>query len=383
MVVRRDSGQLDVSNGFSCAPFPKDKVAALVPHLGKYVDVEYTMSGNEPYACAVDRIQRVTVIEDTAENFPIEVTIEPIKRVFLSSEPIIAKVVLHNRSKQTQPLQLTSSHALLAQDYKKVFWLEPDNHSYPEKSYKFNGFPSYGKLMPDQRLVFTIESRHMAEPGQYELSYVLVRGVGDRYCASKLAHVEVVVPPDGDRVAVLKCWLKTAALEQRIKIANELGAMGDKWAVDEFLNQLRTGMYLGNGYFYREAYVFAFRYGGTEGERFMMELIKNDKFQESAEEFIGSAAFVSRNRLHLLGELLSCQHAVEMNLQDWVEHPRICDITADLLMRQTRGEMKFPRKGREEERNQAVSHVQSALKENPQVFYPQLFKFPKSESPGQ
>ena len=293
--------------------------------------------------------------------------IEPTKKVFASSEPIVAKVVLENRSKQAQSLALSSSHAILSQDYEKVFWLEPDNHYYPTKSYRFEGEPDIGKLNPGARLVFTIESRHMAEPGKYDLSYVLCRGVRQRDCVSESVHVEVVAAPDGGRVAVLKSWLTTAALEQRIKIANELAATGDRWAVDEFLAQLKTGMYLGNGFFYRQAYEFPFRHGGEAGEKLMMDIIEHDKFQESAAEFIRDA-FISKNRLRLLSDLLSCQHAVEMNLQDWVAHPRICDITADVLMQQTHGKMQFPRKGSEAERNEAVTSVQTALKTNPQSF---------------
>jgi hypothetical protein len=306
-------------------------------------------------------------VEETAEAFPITVTIEPIKEILPSSEPIVAKVVLENRSKQVQSLAMSSSHAVLSRDYEKVCWLEPDNHYYPTKSYRFEGEPDIGKLNPGGRLVFTIESRHMAEPGKYDLSYVLCLGVKQRYCVSKTVHVEVAAAPDGDRVAVLKSWLKTAALEQRIKIANELAAIGDRWAVDEFLAQLRTGIYLSNGFFYREAYQFAFRHGGEAGERLMMDLIEHDKFQESAQDFI-RFAFISKNRLRLLTDLSSCQHAVEMNLQDWVQHPRICDITADVLMQQTRGEMQFPRNGTEAERNEAVARVQQALKANPNLF---------------
>ena len=180
-------------------------------------------------------------------------------------------------------------------------------------------------------------------------------------------HVKVTGPRDGDRVSVLKSWLKTTALEQRIKIANELAATGDRWAVDEFLKQLKTGMYLGNGFYYQEAYVFAFKYGGESGEKLMMNLIEHDKFQESADDFV-QLAYVSKNRLRLLTDLLSCQHAVEMNLQGWVDHPRICDITADVLMQRTHGKMKFPRKGSEAERDEGIARAQHALKETPQVF---------------
>lgn len=368
-VVKRADGQFDVFNGFYCASFPRQKTAAFAPYLGKFVDVEFSMTedGAGFSRWRFDQIQRVTVISETPESFPITVTIEPTKKVFTSSEPIVAKVILENRSKQIQSLALSSSHAVLSKDYEKIFWLEPDNHYYPDKSYRFEGKPDIGKLNPAARLVFTIESRHMAEPGKYDLSYALCRGVRLGDCFSESTPIEVVAPKDGERVAVLKSWLKTAALEQRIKIANELAAMGDGWAVNEFLAQLRTGMYLGNGFFYREAYVFAFRHGGEEGEKLMMELIKHDKFQESAEEFI-RFSFVSKNRLRLLTDLSSCQHAVEMNLQDWVEHPRICDITADVLMQQTRGKMQFPRKGSEAERNEAVASVQNALKTNPQIF---------------
>ena len=368
-VVKRASGQFDVSNGFYCASFPKEKTAALEPYLGKFVDVDFSMTeGGAAFGrWSFDQIQRITVIEETSETFPIAVTIEPIKQVFHSSEPIVAKVTLDNRSKQIQSLAMSSSHAVLSKDYEKVFWLEPDNHYYPTKSYRFEGEPDIGKLNPGGRLVFTIESRHMAEPGEYDLSYVLCLGVRQRYCVSESVHVEVASAPDGDRVVVLKSWLKTAALEQRIKIANELAEMGDRWAADEFLTQLKTGMYLGNGFFYREAYVFAFRHGGEAGERLMMDLIEHDKFQESAQDFI-QFAFISKNRLRLLTDLSSCQHAVEMNLQDWVEHPRICDITADVLMQQTRGKMQFPRKGSKVERNEAVARVQSALRTNPQIF---------------
>lgn len=99
----------------------------------------------------------------------------------------------------------------------------------------------------------------------------------------------------------------------------------------------------------------------------MIDIIKRDKFQESAAEFIRNA-FISKNRLRLFGDLLSCQNAVEMNLQDWVKHPRICDIAADVLMQRTRGKMKFPREGNEQERDDAVARVQSALNANPQMF---------------
>lgn len=368
-VVRRASGGFDLSNGFYCASFPKEKTASLAPYLGKFVDAAFSERprfgwGGESF----DEIQRITVIEETPEAFPIEVTIEPGKAVFASSEPIVAKVVLHNRSPQVQSFWLISSHAVLSQDYEKAFWLEPDSHYYnPEKSYRFEGKPDLSKLDPGGSMAFTIESRHMAEPGKYDLSYVLTPGVRERNCVSESVPVAVVSAADADRVAVLRSWLKTAALEQRITIANELAEKGDQWAVDEFLAQLKTGMYLGNGFFYHRAYVFPFRHGGKAGEKLMMDLIERDKFQESATEFIRDV-FVSKNRLRLLSDLLSSQHAVEMNVQDWVEHPRICDITADVLMQETGGKMQFPRKGSMAERDDAVARVRSALKADPQVF---------------
>lgn len=369
-VVKRASGSFDVSNGFWCASFPKQKTASLASCLGKFVDVTFSMVEDGigfGRGGSFDEIQRITVIGETSEAFPIAVTIKPTKKVFTSSEPIVAKVTLENRSKQIQSFWLTSSHTILSRDYEKVFWLEPDNHYYPEKSYRFEGKPDIGKLNPGGRLVFTIESRHMAEPGKYDLSYVLSRGARQRSCISELAPVEVVAAADGDRTAVLRSWLKTAALDQRIKIANELAEKGDRWAIDEFLAQLKTGMYLGNGFFYHQAYEFPFRHGGEAGEKLMMDIIEHDKFQESATEFIRDA-LISKNRLRLLSDLLSCRNAVEMNLQDWVKHPRICDITADVLMQRTRGKMKFPREGSEKERDDAVVRVQGALKARPQLF---------------
>lgn len=253
-VVKRAHGGFDVSNGYWCAGFDKPKTAALAPYLGKFVDVTFSMVENGMgfgRGGSFDEIQRITVIEDTSEAFPIAVTIEPTKKVFTSAEPIVAKVTLENRSKEAQSFGLAHhSHATLFRDYEKVFWLEPDDHDWPEKSYRFEGRPDIGSLAPSKRLVFTIESRHMAEPGKYDLSYVLNRGARLRACASELVPLEVVPAAGGDRVAVLRSWLKTAALDQRIKIANELADKGDRWAVDEFLAQLKTGIYLGNGFFY-------------------------------------------------------------------------------------------------------------------------------------
>lgn len=370
-VVKRSHDGFDLWNGYWCPGFAKTKTAALAPYLGKFVDVTFSVVENEMgfgRGGSFEEIQRITVIEDTSEAFPIAVTIEPTKKIFTSAEPIKAKVTLENHSKVTQSFGLAHhSHATLSRDYEKIFWLEPDDHAWPEKSYRFDGQPDIGKLAPGKRLVFTIESRHMAEPGKYDLHYVLSRGARLRVCASELAPVEVVPAAGGDRVAVLRSWLKTAALEQRIKIANELAENGDRWAVDEFLAQLKSGIYLGNGFFYHQAYEFPFRHGGEEGEKLMMNIIKRDNFQESAAEFIRNA-FISKNRLRLFADLLSCRNAVEMNLQDWVKHPRICDITADVLMQRTRGKMKFPREGSEKERDDAVVRVQSALTANPQMF---------------
>ena len=349
--------------------FPKEKTAAFEPYLGKFVDVEYSEIEDKTSfkGTSFGGIVGITLIEETPEAFPIVVTIEPMKKVFDISEPIVAKVTLENRSKQDQPLAMSSSHAVLFRDYEKVFWLEPDNHYYPEQSYRFEGSPEIGKIKPGGRLIFTIESKHMAESGEYELSYVLTLGVRQRYCASTLVPVKVTNSTDVDRATVLRSWLKTAALEQRIKIANELATMGDTWAVDEFLAQLKTGIYLGGGFFYREAYRFAFVHGGEAGEKLMMDLLERDKFQESAAEFLGFA-FASKNRLRLFADFLACQHAVEMNLQNWVDRPRICDIAADVLMQNTRGELVFPRKGNLTERDKAVARVLRALKETPQVF---------------
>ena len=368
-VVKKADGRYDVSNGYYCAQFPKEKATGLKSYLGKFVDVEFSEIANEfsDPGTTFGEIQRITVIEETPEVFPVLVTIQPTKKRFDVSEPIVAKVTLENRSKMEQSLEMTSSHAVLSKDYDKVFWLEPDNHYYPKQSYRFKGDPDIGKIEPGGRLVFTVESKHMAEPGEYDLSYVICLGVEQRNCVSTLVAIKVTRPADSDRVAVLKSWLKTASLGQRIEIANELAKMGNHWAVDEFLAQLRTGMYLGNGFFYENAYRFAFEYGGEAGEKLMMDLIERDKFQESATTFV-RLAFVSKNRMNLLTELLSSKHALEMNLQDWVAGPRICDIAADALMQSTGGKMHFPRNGSGPERNEAVAHVQRALKENPEIF---------------
>jgi hypothetical protein len=367
-VVKRLNGAFDISNGFWCVAFPEEKTGSLAPYLGKFVDVTFSVTGGMGFSRgSFDEIQRVTVIDETIDAFPISVKIEPTKKTFATSEPIVAKVVLENRSSRVQRLALSSSHTVLSKDYEKVLWLEPDDHYYPKKSYRFEGDPDIGEINPGGRLVFTIESRRMAEAGEYALSYVLCLGLRQRDCVSESVSVEVVAGAHGERVSVLRSWLKTAALEQRIKIANELAAHGDRWAVEEFLAQLRSGIYLGNGFFYREAFVFAFKYGGEEGEKLMLDLIEHAKFQESATEFI-RFAFVSKHRQRLLAHLLSCQHAVEMNLQDWVEHPRICDITADVLMQRARGKMQFPRNGSQAERSEAVALVQSALKTNSVIF---------------
>ncbi len=368
-VVRRASGEYSVTNGFYCFQFPAAQAAALAPYVGRYVDVEYRMVQSELhfYHQAFDRILSVTPIEETPEALPIAVTITPVKPVFTSAEPIVARVVLENRTQEVLSLALTASHAMLSRDYEKVFWLEPDNHSYPEKSYRFEGRPNLGKLAPGERLVFTIESRRMAEPGRYDLNYVVCQGVRMRDCFSAFVPVDVVAAAGAGRVAVLKSWLKKAALEQRIEIANELVKLGDPTVAAEFLEQVKSGIYRANGFFYRSAYEFAIRHCAEPGERVVMTEIKWAKFQERAADFM-PFLFKSKNRVPLFADLIACRAAMEYNLQDWVEHPRICDIAADLLMSQASPEMEFPRLGSEAERDAAVARVQRALQETPQMF---------------
>ena len=51
-----------------------------------------------------------------------------------------------------------------------------------------------------------------------------------------------------------------------------------------------------------------------------------------------------------------------------MEQPRICDITAALMMGYSEGKMKFPEAGSLDERNQAVDTVKVALKQTPEMF---------------
>lgn len=369
-VVRRPSGDCIVTNGYHCFQLAAGTAAPLEPHVGRYVDVEFRMVHSElAYnRLAFDRILSVTPIEETPEALPIAVTITPVKPVFTSAEPIVVKVVLENRTQVVQPLALGSSHAVLSSDYKRVFFLESDNHYHnPEKSCQFEGRPAQGKLMPGERLVFTIESRHMAEPGRYDLSYVVCQGVRMRDCFSAFVPVEVVAAAGADRVALLKSWLKKASLEQRIEIAYELVKLGDPTVAAEFLEQVKSGIYLANGFFYRSAFEFASQHCGEPGERVVMAEIKCANFQDRAADFM-RFLFKSKNRVPLLADLIACRAAVENNLQDWVEHPRICDIAADLLMSQATPKMDFPRLGSEAERDAAVVRVQRALQETPQMF---------------
>jgi hypothetical protein len=367
-VVQRSNGELDLFNGFFCGKFPQDQMAQVAPHLGKLVDVEFHLR-RDPMALnghSSGPIERVTVIEETVDALPIVVTIEPTKKVYTSLERITAKVTLENRSQQTQPLQLQASCTTLSRDFERVFWLEGSgSHYYPDKTYQFagKGEPDFGELTPGGRLVFTIKSQRMAEPGKYDLSYTLHLGMEQRPCVSKFVPIEVQPPAKGNRDAVLKSWLQIADHEQRIAIANELAEKGDRDAVDAFLAQLKTGTYRNN----RAAYTFAFEHGGKAGEKLAVGYIKRLDFQESVQDFV-YCVFVSKNRLAVFADLLTCEHAVEINLQGWVQHPRVCDITAYILMQRTSGKDKvpFPCEGSESERTEAVNRMKQELKENPQ-----------------
>lgn len=368
-VMQRADGQVDVWNGFFCAGFPAGKSGGLHSHVGKFVEVVYNMTGNAGTFSGVtfDRILAIKVIEDTPENFPILVAIEPLKKEFTSSEPIAARVTLENRSQQVQSCGLVSSHAILSKDYEKVIWLEPDKHDFPDTFYRFEAVRDMGWLNPGERIVFIVESSRMAEPGEYDLSYTLSRFARDRRCASKMVGVKVVPPADGDRAAVLRTWLRRAAFSQRVDIVNELAKMGDVASVAEFVAQLKAGEDRKNGFFYHQAYDIAFRRGGSAGEEVMLERIRSGKFQESVADYI-RYAFASKNKVGIFTELLSCQHAVEMAVGGWVTHPRVCDITADILMGNSSSEMSFPRQGDETARNKAVDRVQKMLKSDPGSF---------------
>lgn len=369
-VVRRASGEYVVTNGYHCLQLAAGTAALLEPHMGRYVDVEIRMvhSENSLTRLEFDRILSITAIEETPEALPIAVTITPVKPVFTSAEPIVVKVVLENRTQVVQPLALGSSHAVLSSDYETVLFLESDDHySHPEKSCQFEGRPAPGKLMPRERLVFTIESRRMAKPGRYDLNYAVCQGAHIRDCFSAFVPVEVVAAAGADRVALLKSWLKKASLEQRIEIAYELVKLGDPTVAAEFLEQVKSGIYHERGRFYRSAFEFAIQHCGEPGERVVMTVINGTKFQERAVDFM-RFLFKSKNRLPLLAHLIECRAALENNLQGWVEHPRICDIASDLLMSKATPKMAFPRLGTEAERDAAVARVQRALQETPQMF---------------
>ena len=77
---------------------------------------------------------------------------------------------------------------------------------------------------------------------------------------------------------------------------------------------------------------------------------------------------LSDRRRSLSEDLLSCNYPVEMNLQDWTRHPRICDIVAAFLMRSTNGKVQFPINGSVSERDKAIAMVQRAIKEDPDFF---------------
>jgi hypothetical protein len=373
-VVQKANGEFAVFWGRACYIFPNKLQGQLQPYLGKFVKVEHTrISDDENVISSIEgsvigRIDKISVLANAPDTLPVAVVAKPAKKEFGHDEPISVFVSITNQSDSKQNIHLGSSHTVLCQDYDEKLLLESEGHYYDRSPYGLPEASVIRTLEPGQKLEFTVTSQQMANPGTYQLLYSL--SVGPHILGSQSDIIEVFVrqPKDKQDLAEsLKRWLNIATVGQRINIAEQLISMGDSSGIKEVLRLLDAGEYsIESRYCNDNAFRFAWKYGGKDGETVMLSLIKREKAQSYVLRMVENV-YLSPNRIELLQQLLKCVSPIHGSFSGWTG-PRVCDVAAAWLMGYTDGKMKFPENGTKIERDNAVASVVKILKDNPTFF---------------
>ncbi len=373
-VVTKSNGETAVFWGAGQYQFPQKLQKQLKPYVGKFVRVDYTRISEQEagifsfIGSVIGRIDKITELAGSAKDLPVAVVAKPTKREFQHGEPIRVDVTITNHSGAPQHLQLGASHTSLCQDYLGKLVLEPSDHYSSARPYGLPAGPVLRTLQPEKDLRFTVTSKQMARPGNYQLVYCLSisNALGSQ---SEFADIVVSAPKnDAERKRNLRKWLTSATVGQRVQIAEQLLALGDDSGKTEILRMLNADGYSKPRYCDSEAFRFAWKHCGEEGLTAMMSLIRRQRNQDYALRMIENV-YLSPERVELLKQLLACTHQTRRDISGWVDEPRVCDIAAAWLMGYTEGKMRFPRSGTEAQRDEAVAIVLKQLEQKPDFFH--------------
>lgn len=373
-VVEQAGGQISVFWGNGCYNFPQKLQAKLKEHLGKFVKVDYIRVSDDQagvvslQGSAIGSIEQVTALADSHDKLPVRVDVTPAAKSFTLTTPVGMRVKVTNQSGQRQSLHLYASYGSLCQDYMSKLTLADENHYYDKRPYGNPQLRRLHDLQAGEEISFDIESRRMAEPGTYQLLYVLTLGAGDQRLHSNVVEVEVLpAATAAEKQRALKHWLHRASTGQRVDIASRLVADGDNSAKREVLSLLRPRDHSQPPYLSSNAYAFAWKHGGEEGEAAMLDLIRAQKRQDRVIRMVEQVQ-KSPNRVAVLLELLDSKQETYRDIAGWVDHPRVCDIVASWLAGYTHNRIKFPRDGSEQQRDTVVEQVRRQLRESPEFF---------------
>lgn len=369
-VVKRDNGEILVFNGGTPC-FPKKLQEQLKPYVGTFARITYMRVSQEeagilsPEGSVIGSIENVTVLANNPAELPLQVILEPTKREFDFAEPISATITVKNQSDSTQTLVLRCSRTGLYRNYRQSYILEGDNHYWDKKPYGIDYVPT---LKPGEELQLKLTSVSMADPGDYQMVFILCVERAKLECQSEVVEVKVHKPEsEAEEVAGLKAWLRRATKGQRIEIAKRLLKHGEECGTEEVLRLLKAGEYSKENYCNSAAFRFAWRHGGEKGKKIMLKLILGEKNQEHVLRMIEDI-YLSPRRLDLLEKLLKCKKLTYRGISGWVDKPRVCDITAAWLCGYTDGKLVFPKKGPPAKRDNVVKQVLARLRDEPPFF---------------
>lgn len=246
--------------------------------------------------------------------------------------------------------------------------LADENHYYDKHPYGNPQLRRLHDLQPGEAISFDIQSRRMAQPGTYQLLYVLTLGGRVQCVHSNVVEVTVLPAANAaEKQRALKHWLHRASPGQRVDIASRLVAHGDNSAKREVLSLLRPRDHSQPPYLSSNAYAFAWQHGGEEGEAAMLDLIRTQERQDRVLRMVEQLQ-KSPNRVAVLLELLNSRQETNRDIAGWVDRPRVCDIVASWLAGYTHYRIKFPRDGSEQQRDMVVEQVRRQLRERPEFF---------------
>lgn len=369
-IVRLANGDYATFRGNAVMGFPLDQQTKLKERLGEFIDIEYLRLEDN----LIGPILTITTLAKGPSDLPMAVTVVPSKNAYTMIEPIEVRVTITNRSGTPQPIHnLPSSRTVLCQDYSEKLQLEPSTHYAGPSLYQFVGPIPGTQLAPGATVEFQLTSTHMAEPGDYQMVYVLCNTPHDLHSQSEIVPITILPATPAERDEALHVWQQKASIDQKITIAEELCRKGDAKGIATFLSQMKAGEYtVRPGWCYDSAYTCAFQYGGEAGQAIMTDLLEAQIGQDRFMRMIPGIRFAP-DRIALLRRLLENRRETMRDTSGWVDKPRICDLTAAWLADNSIQKMKFPSAATETERNSAVSEVVDTLNSNPKSF-PILFK---------